>query len=163
MLEQQVYVELVEACCPAVDRKIWTDLKVVLWTRKIISIATMSIVYEVEFFWGRVAGSTIYTIQRHGTFHITFHCTSIGGNSICIISVKIKCFMNGTSKDDSPKGTGYGIFLAAMSMFGSAGKNWISIFTFCHLIFFSFVILFHYYFFEFYDFIYLVTCLFLFF
>ena len=41
---------------------------------------------------------------------------------VLLLVMGLYIFMNGTSKDDSPKGTRYGIFLVTMSLFGSAGK-----------------------------------------
>ena len=41
---------------------------------------------------------------------------------VALLVLGLYVFMNGSSKEDSPKGTGYGIFLVTMSMFGSAGE-----------------------------------------
>ena len=40
---------------------------------------------------------------------------------VLLLVLGLYFFMNGTSKEDSPKGTRYGIFLVTMSLFGSAG------------------------------------------
>lgn len=40
---------------------------------------------------------------------------------VALLVLGLYVFMHGSSSKDSPKGTGYGIFLVTMSMFGSAG------------------------------------------
>lgn len=63
---------------------------------------------------------------------------------VLLLVLGLYFFMNGTSSENSPKGTGYGIFLVTLSMFGSAGTiyfPYIFHFTFFKQILNSFCII----------------------
>ena len=42
---------------------------------------------------------------------------------VLLLVLGLYFFMNGSSSENAPKGTGYGIFLVTLSMFGSAGEE----------------------------------------
>ena len=73
---------------------------------------------------------------------------------VLLLVLGLYFFMNGSSSENAPKGTGYGIFLVTLSMFGSAGEENEIFFSLFSLFF---IIQFIIYLFN-YPFFYLFIC-----